>query len=81
MRLLEAVIQGTAAGILARAISHSLEAFEVLVDLSVVLECQMLLACVRRSTVWMKQSLICIIDSYVSVTVIVNLCNCVDTAL
>jgi hypothetical protein len=35
------VIQGTAAGTLACAISHSLEALGVLVDLSVVLECQM----------------------------------------
>jgi hypothetical protein len=33
-----------------------------------------ILVCVRRATVWMKQSLIRVINCYIYVTVIVNLC-------
>lgn len=40
MRLVVALIQGAAAGTLACAISRSLEALGVLIDLRLVLECQ-----------------------------------------
>jgi len=40
MRLVVALIQGAAAGTLTYAISRSLEALGVLIDLKLVLECQ-----------------------------------------